>query len=81
MLTIAACNWERLLGGAENAAVQDIVFCFVRETNLFYGHIVSKKKWDYDAGRYKYWISNINGRLNGTCHLDTIYGRLFDVIK
>ena len=27
LLTIAACNWERLLGGAENAAVQDIVFC------------------------------------------------------
>ena len=27
LFTIAACNWERLLGGAENAAVQDIVFC------------------------------------------------------
>ena len=27
LLAIAACNWERLLGGAENATVQDIVFC------------------------------------------------------
>ena len=58
----------------------DIVFCNVQPSGYYYAHLVKEKEWHYGDGRWKYWISNLAGRINGWCYLQHIYGKLFQVL-
>ena len=58
----------------------DIVFCSVQPNGYYYAHLVKEKEWDDSNRCYKYWISNLKGRLNGWCHIQHIYGKLFQVL-
>ena len=58
----------------------DTVFCQPQPNDYFYAHIVKEKDWDRANHCYRYWISNLKGRINGWCHLKHIYGKLVQVI-
>ena len=60
--------------------VDDIVFCNVQSSGYFYAHLVKEKEWHDGDLRWRYWISNFKGRINGWCHLSHIYGKLFQVL-
>ena len=64
----------------EQVEVRDIVFCQVQPSGDFYAHFVKKKEWHDADSRWKYWISNPQGRINGHCYKEHIYGRLFEVV-
>ena len=53
---------------------ESVVFCEVQPRGHFY-------EWDAYQGCYKYWISNMKGRINGWCHLQHIHGKLFQVLR
>ena len=55
---------------------RDVVFCQVQPTNRFYGHLVLSKTIWKGNGRTCYCIGNAEGRPNGWCHIEHIYGRL-----
>ena len=57
-----------------------IVFCQVQPSGNFYAHSVLQKEWDYDAHRWKYWISNLKGHVNGHCFIEDVYGKLTDIL-
>ena len=60
----------------------DIVFCQVqreRGSQLFYAHFVLSIEHDYHAQEPKYWIGNIEQRVNGWCFREHIYGILVQV--
>ena len=58
----------------EEVAVDDIVFCEVKDK--CFAHLVKKKEWF--ASGYCYTIARLDGRENGWCTINTIYGRLVD---
>ena len=60
--------------------VNDIAFCQVQPREFYYAHIVQTKRYDPNRGEYVFSIGNIAGRLNGHCFLDTIYGKLVQVL-
>ena len=71
----------------ESVEVNDIVFCEVQPPSpggaaRFYAHLVKIKERDlhHPERCWKYWISNLQGRINGWCHLQHIYGKLFQVL-
>ena len=57
----------------------DIVFCNVRPTGYFYAHLVQCKERCSESKKYVFWISNLEGRSNGWCWIEDIYGKLFSV--
>ena len=59
--------------------VEHIVFCNVQPSGYFYGHLVKEKEWHHGDRCWRYWISNLKGRINGWCYLPHIYGKLFQV--
>ena len=59
--------------------VGDVVFCQVQRSQQYYAHIVLNIESDYYASEDKYWIGNIEGRINGWCFREHIYGILVDV--
>ena len=61
--------------------VDDVVFCHVLPSGLFYAHVVSHKQWAGEEHCYKYWISNTKGRCNGYTYLSRIYGTLYSVLR
>ena len=63
----------------EEIDVEDIVFCQVQPGARFFGHLIQSKEWQKEQCRHMYWISNLKGRINGWCYLDTIYGKLFQI--
>ena len=64
----------------EQVEVDDIVFCQVQPSERFCAHLVKDKEWHDADRRWKYWISNPQGRINGHCYKEHIYGRLFVVV-
>ena len=59
--------------------VGDIVFCEVQRSKQYYAHIVLAIERDYHAMEPKYWIGNIEGRINGWCFREHIFGILVEV--
>ena len=57
--------------------LHDVVFCQVQPCNRFYGHII--KQIVEHRGRPRFHISNLRGRVNGTCEMEHIYGKLIHV--
>ena len=43
----------------------DIVFCIVQTREYYYAHLVKTKEWDDSRPEYKFWISNLKGKVNG----------------
>ena len=65
----------------EEQVVEDnVVFCQPQPKNYYYAHNVQRKEWDYDHGKYKFWIANMRGRINGWCFIEHIYGKLVEVL-
>ena len=64
---------------ASEIGVGDVVFCQVQRSQQYYAHIVLELTHDYHAREPKYWIGNIQGRINGWCFREHIYGILVDV--
>ena len=63
---------------ASEIDVGDIVFCRVQPSQYFYAHIVHEVKWHFQQ-RPSYYIGNIQGRINGWCYREHIFGILVDV--
>ena len=57
----------------------DVVFCQVQRSQQFYAHLVLSIEHDYHAQEPKYWIGNIEQRVNGWCFREHIYGVLVQV--
>ena len=64
----------------EQVEKENVVFCIAQPPQYDYAHLVHTKEWDWDAHKYKYWISNLKGRLNGHCYLEHIFGKLVQVL-
>ena len=70
---------------ASEIGVGDIVFCQVQRSQQYYAHIVCSEEveQEYSSCGYrqetKYWIGNIQGRVNGWCHREHIFGVLVEV--
>ena len=64
---------------ASEIGVGDIVFCQVQPSQHYYAHFVLSIEQDYYANEEKYWIGNIQGKRNGWCYREHIYGILVDV--
>ena len=64
---------------ASSIGVGDIVFCQVQRSQQYYAHIVLQIEHDYHAVEPKYWIGNLQGRFNGWCFREHIYGILVEV--
>jgi hypothetical protein len=60
-------------------SVGDIVFCEVQRSKLYYAHIVLEVYEDLYRKEPQYWIGNIEGRMNGHCYREHIFGILVDV--
>ena len=43
----------------------------------YYAHLVKIKEWHYRREAWRYTISNMEGRPNGTCFIGQIYGKLY----
>ena len=64
----------------EAVSVDDVVFCQVQPTGVYFAHLVKAKVPDPEVdGAYDYCISNQRGWVNGWCRIEDIYGRLFQV--
>ena len=59
--------------------VGDVVFCQVQRCQQFYAHLVLLIEHDYHAQEPRYWIGNIEQRVNGWCFREHIYGILVQV--
>ena len=46
----------------------------------YYAHLDLEKEFDRGAGKYKFWIGNIEGHRSGYCYIDTIYGKLVQIL-
>ena len=64
---------------ASEIGVGDIVFCQVQPSQHYYAHFVLSIEQDYYANEEKYWIGNIQGKRNGWCYREHIYGILVEV--
>ena len=64
---------------ASGIGVGDVVFCQVQRSQQFYAHLVLSIEHDYHAQEPKYWIGNIEQRVNGWCFREHIYGILVQV--
>ena len=64
---------------AEQVVEDDIVVCNVRPSGLLYAHIVQCKEWNWENKKWVLWIINIEGKCNGWCWLEDVYGKLFSV--
>jgi len=64
---------------ASEIGVGDIVFCQVQRSQCYYAHIVLSIEHDYHAKEPKYWIGNIQKKVNGWCFREHIYGILVKV--
>ena len=64
---------------ASEIGVGDIVFCQVQPSQQYYTHIVLDVGWCFWSKEPKYWIGNIQGRRNGWCYREHIFGVLVEV--
>ena len=64
---------------ASEIGVGDIVFCQVQTSQQYYAHIVLWTEQDLHAKEMKYWIGNLEQRVNGWCYREHIYGILVGV--
>ena len=64
---------------ASEIGVGDIVFCQVQRSQQYYAHIVLEIQDCYYRQEPKYWIGNIQGRVNGWCYREHIFGILVEV--
>ena len=64
---------------ASEIGVGDIVFCQVQRSQQYYAHIVLEVERDYYAQESKYWIGNIERKINGWCFREHIFGILVEV--
>ena len=58
----------------------DVVFCRVQPKGYYYAHLVKEKEYDRSRREYKFWISNLKGRVNGFCYIEHIFGKLVQVL-
>ena len=70
------CTYEPIKDHGE-IKVEDVVFCEVQYGNRFYAHLV-KDIGDWN-GRRCFTIANANGRVNGWCYDEHVYGKLIRV--
>ena len=49
----------------EQVSQDDVAFCIVQPREYYYAHLVNKKEWDVSRQKHKFWISNLEGRING----------------
>ncbi len=64
---------------ASEIGVGEIVFCQVQRSQQYHAHIVLSIERDYHALEPKYWIGNIQQRVNGWCFREHIYGIIVEV--
>ena len=57
--------------------LHDIVFCQVQPHDRFFAHII--KQIEERKGRLRFIISNLEGKENGHCDVEHIYGKLIHV--
>ena len=78
------CFYEPVHHDPANIDVDDIVFCEVEPGRHFYAHVVKYVSWQwyekYSRHEWCYTISNLQGRENGWCFIDQVYGKLFKVM-
>jgi hypothetical protein len=65
------------VNGPMDIRLHDVVFCEVQPGNRFYAHVV--KKIVTKRGRLRFTIANLEGRENGWCEMEHIYGKLVHV--
>ena len=65
---------------AEQVEVGDIVFCEVQPGNRFYAHLVKDKTWWRGEDQWCFTISNAEGRENGWCLIEHMYGKLVECL-
>ena len=65
---------------ASEIGVGYIVFCQVQRSQQYYAHIVLEIERDYYAQESKYWIGNIEHKINGWCFREHIFGILVEVL-
>ena len=73
------CTYAPVWSGDE-VRKGDILFCQVQPGDRFYAHHVKEKELWAATGKYYYTIANIEGRENGWCCIEHIYGRLVEVL-
>ena len=73
------CTYTPVVSATE-VRVDDIVFCQVQPGDRFYAHLVKHKYWQYSQSKWIFTISNLQGRENGWCGIEHIYGRLTNVV-
>ena len=64
---------------ASEILVGDIVFCAAQRPQLYYAHVVLDIENDRLGDEKKYWIGNVQGRVNGRCHHAHDFGVLAEV--
>ena len=75
------CYFKPTCGHWDNLKVGDIVFCAVEPGWRYFAHPVKKKHWAwYEPNKRRepcFTIANLQGRENGYCYIDRIWGKLF----
>ena len=72
------CTYDPVSHESE-VQVDDIVFCEVQPGSRVYAHLVKMKEWQRAQQKWKFTISNMQGRENGWCFIEHIYGKLVHV--
>ena len=73
------CTYEPVTAEGD-VNVDDIVFCQVQPGDRFFAHNVKAKGVWPATGRTYFTIANLEGRENGWCYIEHIYGRLIEVL-
>ena len=74
------CTYEPVTAEGD-VNVDDIVFCQVQPGDRFFAHNVKAKGVWPATGRTYFTIANLEGRENGWCYIEHIYGRLIEVVR
>ena len=75
--------WDDHMKAWHELKIGDIVFCAVEPGRRFFAHPIKKIEWEFYRGSAIkepcYTIANLEGRENGYCWKDTIWGVLYRV--
>jgi hypothetical protein len=64
----------------EQVSEGDVAFCRVQPSGYYYAHLVKEKEYDRSRREYKFWTSNLKGRVNGFCYMEHIFGKLIQAL-
>ena len=68
------------MSSPEQVSEDDVVFCIVQPSGYYYAHLVKEKEYDGSRREYKFWISNLKGRVNAFCYIEHIFGKLVQIL-